>query len=297
MPSGARESFDVVTCPVCGSVAVRAMRVPAESALVRCAACRLLFRPGAAADPPRARLSEGERRLEERVADRRARHFERILRAAGVPGRLLDVGAGVGALVGLAGERGWQAVGVDVDPAVVAYARARGLDVRHGELASLALPAARFDLVTLCNVLDFVPDPVPVLAECRRVLVPGGRIFLRTPNVSWQLQGARAGRLLRAVGLGGLVEGRARWLAIFHRSNFGASALRIALARAGFDDVELANSVPTAGDPYLGMGRAGEELLRLGKRAVFAAVEAAALASGGRWLLGPSIEAWARKPA
>lgn len=286
-----------MTCPVCGSIAVRAARVPTEPALVRCAACRLLFRSGGLPDPPRASLSEHERQLEERVAARRAPHFERVLRTAGAPGRLLDVGAGVGALVRLAGDRGWQAVGLDVDPAVVAYARARGLDVRLGELGNLALPAGSFDLVTLCNVVDFVFDPVAVLAECRRVLVPGGRIFLRTPNVPWQLQGARATRVLAGLGLRRRLAGRARWLAIFHRSNFGAHALRIALARAGFDEVVLTNSVPTPGDPYLGLGRAGELALRLGKRAVFAAVEAAARASGGRWLLGPSIEAWARKPA
>lgn len=287
----------MITCPVCAGVTVRPVRVPIEPALVRCAACRLLFRPAATADPPRAGLSESERRLEERVAERRTSHFDRLLRAAGAPGRLLDVGAGVGALLRLAGERGWEAVGIDVDPAVVAYARARGLDVRLGELATLELPTARFDLVTLCNVVDFVPDPMAVLAECRRVLVPGGRIFLRTPNVPWQLQGARATRLLAAVGLGRLGDGRARWLAIFHRSNFGAHTLRIALARAGFEGIELVNSAPTPGDPYLGLGRAGETVLRLGKHAVFAAVEVAALASGGRWLLGPSIEAWARKPA
>jgi SAM-dependent methyltransferase len=287
----------MMTCPVCGSIAVAAARVPTEPALVRCAACRLLFRPDAAAEPPRAWLSESERRLEERVAERRTLHFEKLLRAAGAPGRLLDVGSGVGALVRLAGERGWQAVGVDVDPAVVAYARARGLDVRLGELAKLALPAGSFDLVTLCNVVDFVPDPLAVLAECCRVLVPGGRIFLRTPNVPWQLQGARVSRLLCSVGLRRLVDGRSRWLAIFHRSNFGADSLRLALVRAGFDDAELTNSAPTTGDPYLGLGRAGETVLRLGKRVVFAAVEATALASGGRWLLGPSIEAWARKPS
>lgn len=287
----------MITCPVCAGVDVRAARVPVEDGLVRCAACRLLFRRGAPLDPPRASLSDGERRLEERVAERRAAHFETVLAAAGAPGRLLDVGAGVGALVRLAGERGWKAVGIDVDPAVVAYARARGLDVRLGELGALALPAERFDLVTLCNVVDFVADPVAVLAECRRVLVPGGRIFVRTPNVPWQLQGARAGRLLAAIGLGRLVHGRARWLAIFHRSNFSAHTLRVALAQAGFDGVQLANSAPIPGDPYLGLGRAGEAALRLAKRAVFVAVQAAAVTSGRRWLLGPSIEAWARKPA
>jgi SAM-dependent methyltransferase len=287
----------MMTCPVCAGLSMRAVRVPDEPALVRCAACQLLFRAGATADPPRERLSEAERRLEERVAERRTAHFDELLRAAGAPGRLLDVGAGIGALVRLAGERGWRAVGVDVDPAVVAHARAHGLDVRLGELATLALPARSFELVTLCNVLDFASDPVALLAECRRVLVPEGRIFLRTPNVPWQLRGARATRLLGAVGLRRLVDGRARWLAIFHRSNFGAHTLRIALARAGFEDVRLANSAPTAGDPYLGLGRAGETVVRLGKHVVFAAVEAAALASGGRWLLGPSIEAWARKPA
>jgi SAM-dependent methyltransferase len=271
--------------------------VPVEDGLVRCAACRLLFRPAAPADPLRASLSDTERRLEERVAERRAAHFETLLAAAGGPGHLLDVGAGVGALVRLAGERGWKAIGIDVDPAVVAYARARGLDVRLGELGTLALPADRFDLVTLCNVVDFVADPVAALAECRRVLVPGGRIFVRTPNVPWQLQGARAGRVLATVGLGRLVRGRARWLAIFHRSNFSAHTLRVALARAGFEGIELANSAPIPGDPYLGLGRAGEAALRLAKRAVFAAVEAAAVASGRQWLLGPSIEAWARKPA
>jgi len=287
----------VIACPVCDGVDVGAARVDAEPPLVRCHACGLLFAAVAAPEPARPRLSDSERLVEERVADRRTPHFEALLRQAGTPGRLLDVGTGVGTLLRLATDRGWAAVGVDVDPAVVAYARARGLDVRLGELAKLELPAETFDLVSLWNVLDFVADPVAVLAECRRVLVPGGRIFLRTPNVPWQLRGAWIARVLAAVGLGRLVKGRARWLAIFHRSNFAAPTLRLALERAGFDAITLANSAPITGDPYLGLGRGGETALRLGKRAVFAAVETAARASGGRWLLGPSIEAWGRKPA
>ena len=287
----------MTACPVCEGRNVGVARVSTPPPLVRCRDCGLLFVPLATPDPPRAELSDDERRLEERVAVRRAPHFDAVLRRAGAPGRLLDVGTGVGTLVRLAGERGWQAVGIDVDPAVVAYARARGLDVRLGDLGKLELAAESFDLVTLWNVIDFVADPVAMLHECHRVLVPGGRIFVRTPNVPWQLRGARLTRLLGAVGLARLVNGRARWLAIFHRSNFAPATLRFALERAGFGSIALANSVPITGDPYLGLGTTGEAAVRLGKRVVFAAVETAARVSSGRWLLGPSIEAWARKPA
>lgn len=287
----------MIACPVCTGLDVRPTRVDAEPQLVRCRSCGLLFAVAEVSEPPRTRLSESERLVEERVAIRRTPHFEALLGRAGRPSRLLDVGTGIGTLVRLAGERGWAAIGADVDRAVVDYARAHGLDVRLGELAKLELPAETFDLVTLWNVLDFVADPVAVLAECHRVLVPGGRIFVRTPNVPFQLQGMRVARLLGALGLGRLVKGRARWLAIFHRSNFAAPTLRLALERAGFDAIALANSPPISGDPYLGLGRAGETAFRLAKRGVFTAVEAAAAASGGRVLLGPSLEAWARKPA
>jgi len=287
----------VTACPVCDGTILAAVSVPTELGLVRCLGCQLVFRPGTDNDPVRAALSEEERRLEERVAERRTKHFEAVLSVAGPPARLLDVGAGVGMLVRLAGERGWQAVGIDVDPAVVAYARARGLDVRLGEVGKLALAAESFDLVTLWNVIDFVADPVAMLDECHRVLVPGGRIFVRTPNVPWQLRGAQVMRLLGAVGLARLLKGRTRWLAIFHRANFAPATLRFALARAGFGSIVLANSAPIAGDPYLGFGTTGEAAVRLGKRVVFAAVETAARVSRGRWLLGPSLEAWARKPA
>lgn len=287
-----------MTCPVCAGVHVRVVSVASGRTLIRCAQCRLLFdREPTAAEAPRARLSDEERRLEERVAQRRAPHFARVLRAVHPPGRLLDVGAGVGELVRLAREAGWQAVGVDVDPAVIAYACSRGRDVRLGDLARLGLPAASFDLVTLWNVIDFVPDPLGLLSECRRLLAPGGRIFVRTPNVPLQREGARLTRALSALGLGRLADDRPSWLGVFNTSNFGAHTLRVALERAGFRDVDVRNSPPVGGDPYLLLGRVGERALDLGKRAVFGAVQVAALASGGRWLLGPSIEAWGRKPA
>jgi SAM-dependent methyltransferase len=286
----------MLTCPVCASVDVRAIPAGVARALARCGGCRLIFaREHEPAPLSRDQMSDAERELEERVAQRRRPAFESLLRAAGRPGRLLDVGCGIGGLLEVARDAGWQAIGIDVDPAVVAYARRRGLDARVGRLPGLGLPAASFDVVTLWNVLDFLPDPLGVLLETFRLLTRGGRVIVRTPNVPVQLQGVRLTQLLTMAGL--LAPGRPRSFGIVNASNFGARALRTALTRAGFREIDLRNSRPIPGDPYRGFGHLGDTAVGAGKRVLFASAEAVARASGGRWLLGPSLEAVARRPA
>jgi SAM-dependent methyltransferase len=288
----------VLTCPVCTEARVRPARGIEAAALLRCPRCGLLFtREPSPVAREGAVMADAERRLEERVARRRAAHFARVLAQAGPPGRVLDVGTGIGTFLDIAGRAGWQAVGVDVDAAAVACAGARGLDARAGELRAVDLPAASFDLVTLWNVLDFVADPVALLGDCHRLLAPRGRLFVRTPNAAFQRHGARLGRALAAVGLARLVADRPRRLAIFHASNFGARALRVALARAGYRRLVLRNSAPIPGDPYGAFDGVSERTVTVAKHALFGAAQAAALASGGRWLIGPSLEAWAERPA
>jgi SAM-dependent methyltransferase len=105
----------------------------------------------------------------------------------GPPGRLLDVGCAGGWLLKHARERGWQVRGVEVSEHGVRHARALGLDVFHGVLEDARLPAASFDLVYMGDVLEHVPDCRAVLAEARRVLVPGGRLYLRGPITTHSL--------------------------------------------------------------------------------------------------------------
>jgi SAM-dependent methyltransferase len=99
----------------------------------------------------------------------------------GNTGRLLEVGCAGGWLLKHARERGWQPRGVEISDAGVTHARGLGLDVFHGDLLSAGLPAATFDVVYMGDVLEHVPDCRAVLAEARRVLVPGGRLHLRGP--------------------------------------------------------------------------------------------------------------------
>ncbi len=97
-------------------------------------------------------------------------------------GRVLDVGCGEGRTLEQLRDLGWQVEGVDFDPRAARSAGTRGIPVRVGTLADQQYPGSCFDAVVHRHVIEHVPDPVAFLAECRRVLRPGGRLALLTPN-------------------------------------------------------------------------------------------------------------------
>jgi 2-polyprenyl-3-methyl-5-hydroxy-6-metoxy-1,4-benzoquinol methylase len=98
-------------------------------------------------------------------------------------GRLLDVGCGSGELLERMQNLGWHAEGLDTDAVAIQMARERGLQVRSGELEQHSYSEANFDAVTLNHVIEHVHDPRTLLMECSRLLKPGGRVVVVTPNV------------------------------------------------------------------------------------------------------------------
>ncbi|WP_165106533.1 class I SAM-dependent methyltransferase [Limisphaera ngatamarikiensis] len=105
------------------------------------------------------------------------------LSAPAGPARLLDVGCGSGVHLARMQQLGWTVEGVEVDAEAVEAARARGIPVRLGTLESQGYPDGWFDAVYSAHVLEHVHDPLGLLRECARVLKPGGRLVLLTPNV------------------------------------------------------------------------------------------------------------------
>jgi len=91
---------------------------------------------------------------------------------------VLDLGCGTG-LMGVAiRDRAERIAGVDLSPAMLAKARAKGLYARlvAGDLLDFlnGEPPASADLVLAADVFIYLPDLVPVLAGVARVLAPGG---------------------------------------------------------------------------------------------------------------------------
>jgi len=100
------------------------------------------------------------------------------------PGKLLDVGCGSGAYAAWMQTRGWDVRGTEVDPVAARTARmTHGLTVDIGDLAAIRHPDGAFDAITARHVLEHVQEPVAFLAECWRILRPGGRLVIVTPNV------------------------------------------------------------------------------------------------------------------
>lgn len=91
--------------------------------------------------------------------------------------KLLDVGAGNGVFVRVArSDFGLDAWGQDLAE------QSDGDHVHVGALEAVAFPTASFDVVTVHDVLEHVPDPLAFLREIKRVLVDGGRIIVDFPR-------------------------------------------------------------------------------------------------------------------
>jgi ubiquinone/menaquinone biosynthesis C-methylase UbiE len=100
-------------------------------------------------------------------------------------GLLVDLGTGTGRILELFADRIRRGIGIDINRDMLAYARTKlehaGLThchVRQGDLFSLGLDDGVADAVVLHQVLHYLDDPGPALAEAARILAPGGRALI-----------------------------------------------------------------------------------------------------------------------
>lgn len=96
--------------------------------------------------------------------------------------RLLDVGCGMGHLVKVARERGWDARGIDTSHAAVRLGERLGTGVEELDFFSPSLDDNRFDVIVMTELLEHVPKPLDFLRRSRDLLSAGGLFYLTTPN-------------------------------------------------------------------------------------------------------------------
>jgi spore maturation protein CgeB len=113
------------------------------------------------------------------VFERYLRDFERIL---GKPGRLLDIGAATGYFMKVAEGRGWKSHGVEISSYAAELGRSRGLDIETGTIHDTNFGKESFDLVTMWDVVEHVPDPILDIYKACSLLRQGGLLAINTPD-------------------------------------------------------------------------------------------------------------------
>lgn len=205
----------------------------------RCSTCKLVWVPdGLLVDDTGATIYEGDTPIFLKDGNERyyldetnlisARAKLSWVREHAMPGgALLDVGANFGHFLSVAREP-YRAVGVELSSAAVAWSR-KHFDVQNYEASIYEMPAeiaGPYDVVTLFDVIEHIPDPHEALAALRRVLRAGGVLAISTPDT-----GSAVARLMGP-----------RWhyldpvqhIVLFDRTNLSS-----VLDRAGFDVVEV----------------------------------------------------------
>ena len=95
--------------------------------------------------------------------------------------RLLDVGCGKGFFVKACLDSGIQASEIDLSDTAIEFAKTElGLDAIQGKIEDLYESIGTYDAVTLWATIEHLRDPVETLSAIKKVLKPGGLLFLDT---------------------------------------------------------------------------------------------------------------------
>lgn len=139
--------------------------------------------------------------------------------------RVLEIGCGTGLLMTRLKDHVAELVGVDLSPGMLEHARARGLDVHESGANALPFEDESFDLAYSFKVLPHVQEIDGALAECSRVLKPGGTAILEFYNPT-------SVRGLRKALIRDRISGQTREDEVFTRFD-GLSGAQEMMTRAG----------------------------------------------------------------
>lgn len=224
---------DPFSCDCCGG-SLRPMAGLSAHGCHECARCRLVVcLPLPSPESISSQYDDSE--YFARRGDDAAIHFQakfeanlplaRQLRAdLGSGARLLEVGSATGAFVAAARRERLNATGIEPSSYAVAAATRLGVQLIHGTLDTVSMPANAFDAALALHVLEHVVSPSAFIRCLGSKLRPGGLLVVEVPDFSARLR----------------TELGPQWPYFRpgeHLYHFGPASLGVLLERNGFEVV------------------------------------------------------------
>jgi 2-polyprenyl-3-methyl-5-hydroxy-6-metoxy-1,4-benzoquinol methylase len=250
-----------ITCNACGADRFRPISVAGDWTIGSCGSCGLVYVNPAPFFDPTDEFSEMSldfiytQYMHQPITDSilaferdqlaaNAGELARLAEGKGEANgrvRFLDIGCGSGASVRAAADRGWEAMGIDIDPMLVRKGREElGVDLRCTLITECGLPPGQFDFIKLRDVIEHLPNPNEALLAITELLAPGGIALIVTPNEGGLATWGRS--LLR----------RPRTLVAtvpppHHLHSFDPGTLAMTMRRGGLAPLQTFTTTPTDG--------------------------------------------------
>lgn len=152
-------------------------------------------------------------------------------------GKLLDVGCGLGYFVKkVSSFPDWDVYGYEISEPAVSFARER-LSLKNifqGRVEEANFPDNCFDVITMWDVIEHIPDPNSLLSYLKKILKKDGILFIATPNARVQVIKAKIKKLLF-----GEKEGGHYLEAKDHINIYSAKIIEALLKQIGFSRVKF----------------------------------------------------------
>ena len=249
--------FENVACPLCGGSdqeVIKPAKYPANISaeelerafsassdhqlldqVVRCRACDMYFlSPRPKSDLIIRGYSDAVDPVFVAQNPQRVEVFTRNLRSAlksigwdsGAGKSFLDVGCAGGASLVAARTLGFEVTGIEPSRWMAEFGRKTyGVDIRQGTLEADTFAPQSFDLISLWDVLEHIPDPNELLRIVLGLLKPGGVFIVTYPDI-----GSLAQKILR--------DRWPFWLSV-HLNYYTPKTMRVQLEKSGFQVLEF----------------------------------------------------------
>ncbi len=219
-------------CDVCGARKSKVLFVKDQFRFVKCACGFVYVNPMLSVKALKkfytesedeywdSQASEGSRDLLERKFDTELRLLEKHVDK----GAVLDIGCGAGVFLHFAKKRGWKVYGTEFNKFCRAHVKKMGINISDGDLSRFK--KSQFQLVTLHQVFEHLPEPNAMLKDVHRILENGGVLFISVPYI---------------YGITTLLMGRRgpHYDGVGHLNYFSKRTLKKILAKHGFDVVRF----------------------------------------------------------